>query len=132
MSYTKVNLRSDVQDSARRFQSSPDFEARFAGNDLGLEQSGIGYERLAPNFRVPFGHTHREQEELYVIVSGSGRVQVGDEILELGQWDAVRVAPGTWRCLEAGPDGCEVVAFGAPRLDNPAADAELEPGWWAD
>ena len=132
MSYTKVNLKHDVQDSASGFGLAPDLEARFASRDLGLEQSGMGYERLAPNFRVPFGHTHKEQEELYVVVSGSGRVKLDDEVVEFGQWDAFRVAPGVWRCFEAGDDGCEILAFGAPRLEDPAADAEMQPGWWAD
>jgi uncharacterized cupin superfamily protein len=88
MSYTKVNLKQDVQDSAPSFGFAPDMEARFASGDLNLEQSGVGYERLAPNFRVPFGHTHKGQEELYVVVSGSGRVKIDEEIVEFGQWDA--------------------------------------------
>jgi uncharacterized cupin superfamily protein len=132
MSYTKVNLKADVQDSAPKFGFAPDMEARFASGDLGLEQSGAGYERLAPNFRVPFGHAHEQQEELFVVVSGSGRVKLDDEIVEVGQWDAIRVGPGVMRCFEAGPDGVEVLAFGAPKMDNPAADADMRPGWWSD
>ena len=132
MSYTKVNLKSDVQDSAQQFELAPDLEARFASRDLGLERSGTGYERLAPNFRVPFGHTHKEQEEVYVVVSGSGRLKLDDEIVDFSQWDAFRVAPEVWRCFEAGPEGCEILAFGAPKVDNPAADAEMRPGWWSD
>ena len=81
MAYTKVNLKEDVQDSAPSFGFAPDMEARFASGDLELEQSGAGYERLAPNFRVPFGHTHKGQEELYVVVAGSGRMKIDDEIV---------------------------------------------------
>ena len=132
MSYTKVNLKQDVQDSAPKFGHSPDMEARFASGDLELEQSGLGYERFAPNFRVPFGHSHAGQEELFVIVSGSGRLKLDDEIVDFGQWDAIRVAPGVMRCFEAGPDGAEVLAFGAPKMEDPAADAEMQPGWWSD
>ena len=132
MAYTKVNLKEDVQDSAPGFGFSPDLEARFASEDLELEQSGVGYERLAPNFRVPFGHTHKGQEELYVIVSGSGRIKIDDEIVEFRQWDAFRVPAGVWRCFEAGADGTEILAFGAPKLDDPQADAEMQPGWWSD
>jgi mannose-6-phosphate isomerase-like protein (cupin superfamily) len=131
MSYTKVNLKEDVQDSAPSFGFAPDLEARFASGDLDLEQSGVGYEKLAPNFRVPFGHTHKGQEELYVVVSGSGRVKIDDEIVDFGQWDALRMAPGVWRCFEAGADGCELLAFGAPKMDDPRADAEMQPGWWS-
>ena len=132
MSHTKVNLKKDVQDSAVDFGLSPDLEARFASGDLGLEQGGMGYEKLAPGFRVPFGHTHGEQEEVYVVVSGSGRVKVDDEIVDFDQWDAIRVSAGAWRAFEAGPDGCEIVVFGAPKLDDPRAGSQLEQGWWTD
>ena len=132
MAYTRVNLKKDVQDSAPGFGFAPDMEARFASGDLELEQSGVGYERLAPNFRVPFGHTHEGQEELYVIVSGSGRLKIDDEIVDFEQWDAFRVPAGVWRNFEAGPDGCEILAFGAPKLEDPRAGSEMQPGWWSD
>ena len=132
MSYTKVNLKNDVQDSAQDFGLSPNLEARFASADLGLEQGGMGYEKVAPGFRVPFGHTHEAQEEVYVIVSGGGRMKVEDEIVDLAQWDAIRVPACAWRGFEAGPDGCEVVVFGAPKMDDPQAGSELKPGWWSD
>jgi mannose-6-phosphate isomerase-like protein (cupin superfamily) len=132
MGYTKLNLKEDVQDSAPGFGFAPDMEARFASKDLELEQSGVGYERWAPNFRVPFGHTHKGQEEVYVVVSGSGRIKIDDEIVDFKQWDAFRVPAGVWRCFEAGPDGAEVIAFGAPKMDDPKSDSPIEPGWWSD
>jgi mannose-6-phosphate isomerase-like protein (cupin superfamily) len=132
MAYTKKNLKDDVQDSAEGFGFAPDMEARFASRDLELEQSGMGYERLTPNFRVPFGHTHKGQEELYVVASGSGRMKIDDEVVDLQQWDAIRVPAGVWRCTEAGPDGIEIIAFGAPKMDDPRADAEMQPGWWSE
>ena len=132
MGYTKVNLKEDVQDSAPSFGFAPDMEARFASKDLELDHSGIGYERWSPNFRVPFGHTHNGQEEVYVVVSGSGRVKIDDEIVDFKQWDAIRVPAGVWRCFEAGPDGAEVIAFGAPKMDDPKADSPMQPGWWSD
>jgi mannose-6-phosphate isomerase-like protein (cupin superfamily) len=127
--YTKKNLK-DVEDSAPKFDMSPPLEARFAREELGLEKSGISYQRLDPDSRVPFGHRHSEQEELYVVVAGSGRMKVDDKILELEQWDVVRVAPDTMRNLASGPDGIEVVVFGAPNTGG--GDVEMEPGWWAD
>jgi len=132
MSYTKKNLKEDVQDSAPGFGFAPNMEARFASKDLELEASGVGYERLTPGFRVPFGHTHHSQEELYVVVSGSGRVKIDDEIVDFTQWDAIRVPAGVWRCFEAGDDGAEILAFGAPKVDDPRADSDLQPGWWSD
>ena len=132
MAYTKVNLKGDVQDSAESFGFAPDMEARFASKDLELKQSGVGYERLAPNFRVPFGHSHKGQEELYVVISGGGRVKIDDEIVDYEQWDAIRVPAGVMRCFEAGAEGAEILAFGAPKVDDPRADADMQPGWWSD
>jgi mannose-6-phosphate isomerase-like protein (cupin superfamily) len=127
--YTRVNLRADVQDMAPQF-GMEGVEARFARKNLELEKSGLSYFRLEPGFRSPFGHTHSEQEEIYVVVSGSVRMAIGDEIVELGEWEAVRVPAGEWRGFEGGPEGAEVLAFGAPNTDN--KDAEMQPGWWPE
>jgi mannose-6-phosphate isomerase-like protein (cupin superfamily) len=126
--YTRVNL-AEVEDMAPKFGLSPGLESRFAREPLELERSGLTLFRLAPEFRTPFGHRHGEQEEIYVVVSGSVRAAVGDEVLELGPWDALRMAPETMRALEGGPEGAEVLAFGAPNTGP--GDAEPAPGWWA-
>ncbi|HET8820590.1 MAG TPA: cupin domain-containing protein [Thermoleophilaceae bacterium] len=127
--YTRVNLRDDVQDMAPRF-GMEGIESRFARTNLDMEKGGLSYFRLDPGFRAPFGHTHSEQEEVYVVVSGSARVAVGDDLIDMAQFDAVRVAPGAWRGMEAGPEGVEVIAFGAPNTDN--KDAEMQQGWWPE
>jgi mannose-6-phosphate isomerase-like protein (cupin superfamily) len=127
--YTKVNLRADVEDMAPKHDMEG-IESRFARTNLELANSGLSYFRLDPGYRAPFGHTHSEQEEVYVIVSGSARVAVGDEVVEAGQWDAVRIAPGELHGMEAGSDGAEILAFGAPNTEN--KDADLNPGWWPE
>ncbi len=127
--YTLKNLK-EVENSAPKFGYAPDLEARFASGDLGLTRAGLSYQRLAPNFRGPFGHHHGEEEEIYVVVSGGGRVKLDDEIVELRQWDALRVSPATTRNFEAGPNGLELIAIGAPGPDP--ADAQVLPGWWSD
>jgi mannose-6-phosphate isomerase-like protein (cupin superfamily) len=129
--YTLVNLK-EVEDQAPKFGLAPNLEARFAGGSLELENSGISYQRLAPNFRMPFGHKQNVQEELYVVLSGGGRLKLDDEIVELRPWDAVRMPPETMRGLEAGPDGIEILAFGAPNTGGPATDTEPVPNWWSD
>jgi mannose-6-phosphate isomerase-like protein (cupin superfamily) len=130
--YTVVNLK-DVEDQAPKFGFAPDLEARFATPALSLEKSGVSYQRLAPDFRTPFGHRHKTQEELYVVLSGSARLKLDDEVVELRALDAVRVPSETMRCFEAGPEGAEILAFGAPNTGpSPAADVEMQPGWWAD
>jgi mannose-6-phosphate isomerase-like protein (cupin superfamily) len=128
--YTKVNLKEDVEDQAPNFGLEPDLEARMARGPLELEQSGISYQRLAPNFRVPFAHRHKTQEEVYVVVSGSLRIKLEDEIVELKQWDAVRVPKETMRGFESGPEGVEIIAIGAPHTGP--GDAEMENDWWSD
>ena len=128
--YTVKNLR-EVEDQAPRFGLAPNLSGRFASTDLELEQNGVSLQRLAPGFRMPFGHNHERQEEVYVIVAGSARVKIGEDVVDLEQWDALRVSPQTMRAFEAGPNGCELIAFGAPR-DPAAPDVEMVQGWWAD
>jgi len=127
--YSVVNLK-EVEDMAPKFGYAANLESRFARKALELEQSGLSYFRIAPGFRMPFGHTHETQEEVYVVVTGSARAKLDDEIVELHAWDALRIAPGVARGLEAGPNGTEVIAFGAPNTEN--KDAEMLPGWWVD
>jgi mannose-6-phosphate isomerase-like protein (cupin superfamily) len=131
--YTVTNLKSDVEDQAPNFGMSPNLEARFARGALELQSSGVSYQKVAPGFRVPFGHTHSKQEEIYVIVSGSGRMKVGDDVVDVKQWDAVRVPSGAWRGFEAGPDGAELLAYGARcGMELDENDTDMERGWWSD
>jgi mannose-6-phosphate isomerase-like protein (cupin superfamily) len=129
--YTLVNLK-DVEDQAPKFDLSPDLEARFAHDDLELQRAGLSYQRLAPNFRAPFGHRHAEQEEIYLVLAGSGRFKLDDDVIEVKPLDALRVPPETTRGVEAGPAGLEYVAFGAPREGSEPNDAETKPDWWSD
>ena len=128
--YTKLNLRKEVDDQAPKFDMSPDMEFRPARASLELENSGISFFRLEPNFRVPFGHTHNVQEEVYIVVEGSARLKLDDEIVELKPWDAVRISKETMRNLEGGPEGAEIMLFGAPNAGS--GDAQMSPGWWTD
>jgi mannose-6-phosphate isomerase-like protein (cupin superfamily) len=131
--FTLRNLKADLEDLGSNFDGAPGLEFRAAGGALELERSGLSYQRIPADYRFPYGHTHREQEEVYVVVGGSGRMKLDDEVVELKQWDAVRVPPGTWRGYEAGPDGLEILVIGAPELgENPRADVEGQRDWWAD
>lgn len=108
----------------------PDVEARFARKHLDSEHLGVSYFRFGPNHRSPVGHRHREQEEAYVVVSGSGAVKLGDEVVELRQWDVVRVAPSVVRSFEGGPDGIELIAIGSDRPEG--GDGEMVEDHWTD
>jgi mannose-6-phosphate isomerase-like protein (cupin superfamily) len=125
--YALANLK-ELENSAERFGLAPEVEARFSRTALGAERTGLSYQRLAPNARYPFGHRHPDQEEIYVVVSGSGRLRLEDEIVDVRAWDAIRVAPETARCFEAGPEGIEFLAFGEHTAESP----EMLPGWWSD
>jgi quercetin dioxygenase-like cupin family protein len=127
--YTITNLK-DIEDAAEKFGMGPDLETRFARDQLGAERLALSYQRLAPGFRMPFGHKHETQEELYVVIGGGGRVKLDDEVLDVRQWDVVRVAKETMRAFEAGPDGLAFLAIGTPKTGP--GDADMTQGWWTD
>jgi mannose-6-phosphate isomerase-like protein (cupin superfamily) len=103
--FSRINLRADLEDLGSNFDGSPGLEFRAATKALELEESGLTYQRVPADYRFPYGHTHETQEEVYVVVGGSGRMAVDDEVIELRRWDAVRVPPGSWRGYEAGSEG---------------------------
>jgi mannose-6-phosphate isomerase-like protein (cupin superfamily) len=105
--YTKQNLR-DVENQAPKFGMPSELEARFARSALDGKTLGLSLFKLDPDFRIPFGHKHESQEEVYVVLRGSARIKVEDEIVELGEWDAIKLDRGTMRDVEAGPDGVRV------------------------
>ena len=101
MPFTLKNIKEDLENIGPRFEGAPDLEFRAATKALELEKAAVSYQRVPPRYRFPYGHTHETQEEVYVVVRGSGRMKLDDEIVELNEWDAVRVPPGTWRGYEA-------------------------------
>jgi mannose-6-phosphate isomerase-like protein (cupin superfamily) len=128
--YTVLNLK-EVTDQAHNFgYHDGEFELRMARVPLECENSGVSYMRISPNFRSPHAHRHKVQEEVFVLVSGSGRIKLDDDIVELEPWTAVRVARETVRCLEGGPDGAEVICIGAPNTGP--GDGESVHAWWTD
>ncbi|MGI8506465.1 MAG: antibiotic biosynthesis monooxygenase [Solirubrobacteraceae bacterium] len=116
----------EVEDLAPKFGYEEVGEARFARAALGAVELGVSLQRLRPGVRQAFGHEHLRDEEVYVVLSGSGRVAVDDRVSELGPLDAIRVAPGSKRAFEAGPDGLELLATGT----HHAGDAVMHPGFW--
>jgi len=123
--FTIKNLM-EIEDSAAG--RSEGIEARFARSHIESEHLGVSYFRYAAGIRSPFGHSHREQEEAYLVIGGSGRIRLDDEIVELRRWDVVRVAPGVVRGFEGGPDGLELIAVGADRPEG--GDGVPARDWW--
>ena len=124
--YTLLNLKDDIENMAERFGLAPELEARFGRKPLGLHDGGFSYQRLAPNRPGGDGHRHRAQEEVYVVLAGSGRVKLEDEVRELRQWDVLRVAAPVARGFESGPDGLELLAIGF----GDGGDTEMLEGFW--
>jgi mannose-6-phosphate isomerase-like protein (cupin superfamily) len=125
--YTVKNLM-EIEDSAG--ERAPGVQARFARNHIDSRDLGVTYLRYDPGVRSPMGHSHREQEEVYVVVAGSGLAKLDDDLVELRRWDVVRVAPPTIRAFEGGPEGIELIAIGSTRPEG--GDGVLAPeDWWA-
>lgn len=125
--YTHKNL-AEVKDSAPGFGADEFQEIRFAKDDLDAKRTGLTHIKIKPDKRMPFAHKHDEAEEIYVVVAGSGRIKLDDEIVEVVELDAIRVSPEVGRSIEAGPEGISVIAVGA-RHDG---DGELLQDWWVD
>jgi mannose-6-phosphate isomerase-like protein (cupin superfamily) len=125
--YTKKNLMEIENAAADR---GSDVDARFARKHLESEHLGVSLFRVAPNYRIVYGHSHREQEEAYVVIEGSGRMRLGDEVIDVAQWDVVRVAPAVVRAFEGGPDGLAYIAVGNDRPEG--GDGEMVKDFWTD
>lgn len=125
--FSTVNLL-EVEDSVG--ERAPGIEGRFGRKHLDSRDLGVSLFRYAPDLRSPMAHSHREQEEAYVIVSGSGKVLLDGEVHNLRQWDVVRVAPEVVRAFEAGPDGLEIIAVGGPKPEE--GDGVMGSAAWPD
>jgi quinol monooxygenase YgiN/mannose-6-phosphate isomerase-like protein (cupin superfamily) len=123
--FTKINL-GDVEDMAAKMGFGDMGEARFANGDLETRQTGVSSQYLRPNTKQSFAHRHGRAEEVFVVLAGSGRMRIDDEIVDVAERDAIRVAPASTRMFEAGPDGLEVLVFGPLRR----GDAEMVQGFW--
>jgi quinol monooxygenase YgiN/quercetin dioxygenase-like cupin family protein len=125
--HTIRNL-ADAEDQAAKYGYGEMGEARFPSDDLEAEQTGLSHQRLRPGKRQMFAHRHARAEEVYVVLSGSGRLRIEDEIVEIGALDAIRVGPEQTRAFEAGPEGLELLALSR----RARGDAQVVRDWWTD
>jgi quercetin dioxygenase-like cupin family protein len=125
--YAIVNLL-ELDNAAQG--GGPGFEGRFSRRHIGSRDLGVSHFRYAPGTRTPMGHSHREQEEAYVVVAGSGRVRLDDDLRDIRPWDVVRVAPEVVRAFEAGPEGLELIAVGGPKPEG--GDGVMSDSPWPD
>jgi uncharacterized cupin superfamily protein len=125
MSYTLKNLM-DTKDHAAEHGMGEQLSARFPRDELGCQELAFSLQQISPGVEMPFGHTHKQAEEVYVVLKGSGRVKLDDEVAELRPMDALRLPPETMRAFAAGPDGLDLLVFGARHED----DAVIAPEPW--
>jgi len=124
-SFAIVNLQ-DLEDATGG--RALGIEGRLGRNHLDSRDLGVSMFRYAANVRSPIAHKHGVQEEAYIVVAGSGRVLLDDEVHEIRQWDVVRVAPEVMRAFEAGPDGLQLVVVGTARPEE--GDGEMSEASW--
>jgi mannose-6-phosphate isomerase-like protein (cupin superfamily) len=125
--YAIVNLLEIDDSVAGRV---PGLEGRFGRSRIESRDLGVSHFRWAPNVRTPTGHSHREQEEAYVVVAGSGRIRLDDTIRDISHLDLIRVAPEVVRAFEAGPEGLEIIAIGGPKPEG--GDGVIAETPWPD
>ena len=128
--YSTANLKEVENQGVRFGVDENDWELRMARVPLNCEHCGVSYQRVGPGWRAPFGHRHKRQEEIYILVSGSARMKIDDDIVELQPFTAVRLSAEAMRAVEGGPEGAELIAIGAPNTGP--GDGETVPGWWSD
>jgi quinol monooxygenase YgiN/quercetin dioxygenase-like cupin family protein len=119
--YTHLNL-NDVEDMAPKYGMGEQGEARFAARPLEARRTGLSHQRLRPGVRQAFGHRHHHAEEVFLVLAGGGWMKIDDQVRNVRPLDAIRVAPGSTRALEAGPDGLEFVVFGAHHRGDVVVD----------
>ena len=125
--YTLKNL-GELQDMAVQGGFSDNQEARFAGKDLELETLGVSHQVVKPGKHHAFGHRHHEAEEVYVVLSGTGKIHLDDEEVAVERLDAIRVGPNVTRGFEAGDDGLELIVFSK----STPGDAEIVEDYFSD
>ena len=127
MTFTLKNLL-DTKDVAVDNGMGEQLSARFPHDELGCQELGFSLQQIKPGVELPFGHTHKQAEEVYVVIRGSGRAKLDDEVTELRTLDALRIPPEVMRAFAAGPDGLDLLVFSA-RYEDDAVIAQ-EP-WTA-
>lgn len=128
--YTAKNLKEIENQGVKFGMDEGEIQLRMAKDPLECEHCGVSYITLGPGWRLPWGHTHKTQEEIYILLSGSARMKIGDDVVDMERLTAVRVSKEAMRGYEGGPNGAELLCIGAPRTGG--GDADIVHGWWDD
>jgi mannose-6-phosphate isomerase-like protein (cupin superfamily) len=109
-------------------------EMKMMTYDLNSEKVAFTWRRMPQHTggKGSYGHFHKQAEEIYFVVEGSLQFKLGDEVIDVSDGSAVRVAPNTVRSIwNEGPDDAELVICSV-RLDDPRADGEIVEEFWPD
>ena len=99
---------------------------------IGAEQVAITYRRMPQHTgsKGSYGHRHKTQEEIYFVVAGRLQFKLGEDVIELGEHEAIRVPPQTWRGIwNDEPDDAELIIV-STRVDDPSGDGETLEDFW--
>jgi uncharacterized cupin superfamily protein len=108
-----------------------EFELRILRGVLGCEHVGVSYLRFGPGWRLTVGHRHPGGgEEVYVLVEGSARIKIEEQILHMHAPSAVRVRGDQFRAIRADSD-MTAVLVAAGTIDDPSA-TEFAPNFWRE
>lgn len=124
--YSKVNILEDVENSSQ----TDGLQALFTRKHLDSRDLGISMFRYEPNFQAKMAHSHKVQEEAYVVIKGSGSILLDEKVIDLKLWDVIRVAPQVVRAFAAGPEGLDIIAVGGPKPEG--GDGEVGTPAWPD
>jgi mannose-6-phosphate isomerase-like protein (cupin superfamily) len=107
-------------------------EMRFATYEIGAQQAALTWRRMPPGTggKGSYGHRHRTQEEIYLVVSGTVQFKLEDDVVDVPAGTVVRVAPQVARSVwNEGPDDAELVIV-SMRIADPHGDAEVVADFW--
>lgn len=99
----------------------------FIGADLGLTGCEVSLNCLASGQGVPFVHAHRKNEELYIVLRGSGIFYADGDEFAIQEGSLIRVAPEGGRALTAGNKGMQFICIQAEA--GSLSHATLEDGY---
>ena len=107
-------------------------EMRFLKGPLGTEEVAVTYRRMPPDTggKGSYGHRHKQQEEVYVVLAGELEFKLGDDIVTVGAHHAVRVPRETFRSVHNSSGSDAELLIVSTRLANDEPDHEMTEDFW--
>jgi mannose-6-phosphate isomerase-like protein (cupin superfamily) len=133
MSGYTIGKREDAYDFMEKY---PGFgEMRSYTQSLDAEQVAITWRTMPPGTggKGSYGHRHKTQEEIYLVLRGAVQAKLDDDVVELGPGTAVRVAPEVVRSFHNdGPEEAELVICSVRLPEGAPQDSETVDDFWPE